>query len=90
MTFPVTGVDVDKLKSRCDKDSCDLLLTNLHKPQSSGAYRCEVSSESPQFLLASETHLVTMAGKLFFFCLNLLAFNFVGLLIKCYQQNRLQ
>ncbi|CAH1129652.1 unnamed protein product [Ceutorhynchus assimilis] len=62
VTFPVPGVDVDDRESRCNRDSCDLLLINLKRPQSSGAYRCEVSSEAPAFRLASETHNVTVAA----------------------------
>lgn len=60
--YPVTGVHVDSAKSTCNTNSCDLLLKNVKRPQSSGAYRCEVSSEAPAFRLASETHNVTVAA----------------------------
>ena len=61
--FPVIGVHVDKHSSKCMPDGCDLLLKELSRPQSSGAYRCEVSTEAPAFRLASQTHNVTVAGK---------------------------
>ncbi|XP_063917226.1 uncharacterized protein LOC135132935 isoform X2 [Zophobas morio] len=60
--FPVIGVHVDKHSSKCMPDGCDLLLKELSRPQSSGAYRCEVSTEAPAFRLASQTHNVTVAA----------------------------
>ncbi|XP_044252540.1 uncharacterized protein LOC123003679 isoform X1 [Tribolium madens] len=60
--FPVDGVHVDGQNSRCMPEGCDLLLKELSRPQSSGAYRCEVSSEAPAFRLASQTHNVTVAA----------------------------
>ncbi|XP_066144259.1 uncharacterized protein [Euwallacea fornicatus] len=62
ITYSVPGVNVNLLQSRCSSESCDLLLQNLTKPESSGAYRCEVSTEAPAFRLASETHNITMAA----------------------------
>lgn len=61
--YPVNGVSVDREGTHCDMHSCHVRLTNLIKNESSGAYRCEVSSEAPAFRLASETHNVTVAGK---------------------------
>lgn len=60
--FAVRGVTVDSRRSKCTSEGCDLLLTQLVRPQSSGAYRCEVSSEAPAFRLASQTHNITVAG----------------------------
>ncbi|XP_060533194.1 uncharacterized protein LOC132706103 [Cylas formicarius] len=60
--YPVPGVLVDTKRSRCDRTKCDLLLTDLARPYSSGAYRCEVSSEAPAFRLASQTQNVTVAA----------------------------
>ncbi|EFA08523.2 hypothetical protein TcasGA2_TC006176 [Tribolium castaneum] len=68
--FPVDGVHVDRQNSRCMPEGCDLLLKELSRPQSSGAYRCEVSSEAPAFRLASQTHNVTVAGEIFYMELN--------------------
>ncbi|KAF7279289.1 hypothetical protein GWI33_007422 [Rhynchophorus ferrugineus] len=62
ISYPVAGVHVNPNRSECDKSSCDLLLTNIRRPESSGAYRCEVSSEAPAFRLASQTHNVTVAA----------------------------
>ncbi|KAK9870361.1 hypothetical protein WA026_007929 [Henosepilachna vigintioctopunctata] len=59
--FQVMGVHVDSRKTHCDISSCRLFLNNLSRTFSSGAYRCEVSSEAPAFRLASETHNVTVA-----------------------------
>lgn len=62
LQFPVAGVQVESERTYCNRNGCDLLLTNLSRPLSSGAYRCEVSSEAPAFRLASQTHNVTVAG----------------------------
>lgn len=61
--YPVPGVTVDTKKSQCTREACDLTLTELHRPYSSGAYRCEVSSEAPAFRLASQTYNITVAGQ---------------------------
>ncbi|XP_050315664.1 uncharacterized protein LOC126750177 [Anthonomus grandis grandis] len=62
VTFMVPGVHIEEKQSRCNQNRCDLLLIKLRKPESSGAYRCEVSSEAPAYRLASETHNVTVAA----------------------------
>ncbi|XP_060533854.1 uncharacterized protein LOC132706512 isoform X2 [Cylas formicarius] len=59
--FPIPGVHVDKTKSACDRHRCDLTLTNLTRPESAGAYRCEISSEAPSFRLASQTRNISVA-----------------------------
>lgn len=63
-TFPVEGIHVVIQETNCGKSHCHIRLTNLTRLHSSGAYRCEVSSEAPAFRLAAETHNVTVAGKL--------------------------
>ncbi|KAL3283077.1 hypothetical protein HHI36_006234 [Cryptolaemus montrouzieri] len=61
--FHVMGVHVDSTRTHCAQTFCTLFLNNLSRTFSSGAYRCEVSSEAPAFRLASQTHNVTIAGK---------------------------
>lgn len=61
--YPVPGVTVDTNRSHCTRDTCELWLVALQRPYSSGAYRCEVSSEAPAFRLASQTYNITVAGK---------------------------
>lgn len=63
MTFPVAGVHLVNESMKCNDNRCQLRLTKLGREHSSGAYRCEVSTEAPAFRLASETHNVTVAGK---------------------------
>ncbi|CAH0551852.1 unnamed protein product [Brassicogethes aeneus] len=60
--YPVPGVKVEVRSSKCVKNSCVLVLTELRRPESSGAYRCEVSSEAPAFRLASQTYNITVAA----------------------------
>ncbi|KAK9746105.1 hypothetical protein QE152_g6380 [Popillia japonica] len=62
ISFPVNGVQVDIDGTHCNMHSCHVRLTNLVRKDSSGAYRCEVSTEAPAFRLASETHNVTVAA----------------------------
>ncbi|KAK9873676.1 hypothetical protein WA026_023614 [Henosepilachna vigintioctopunctata] len=59
--FQVKGVHVDSRRTHCEDSSCTLYLNNLSRTFSSGAYRCEVSSEAPAFRLASQTHNVSIA-----------------------------
>ncbi|XP_019872535.2 uncharacterized protein LOC109600798 [Aethina tumida] len=59
--YPVPGVTVDTNRSHCTRDTCELWLVALQRPYSSGAYRCEVSSEAPAFRLASQTYNITVA-----------------------------
>ncbi|CAH0562665.1 unnamed protein product [Brassicogethes aeneus] len=60
--YPVSGVTVDTTRSHCTRDTCELMLIDLQRPYSSGAYRCEVSSEAPAFRLASQTFNITVAA----------------------------
>ncbi|CAH1104848.1 unnamed protein product [Psylliodes chrysocephalus] len=60
--FPVFGVFVDDQKSSCDNSHCKLTLKKLSREESSGSYRCEISSEAPSFRLASDTHNVIVAA----------------------------
>lgn len=64
LKFPVPGVHVssDPQWTQCRMDRCDLLLTNLSRRESSGEYRCEVSSEAPAFRIAVRTVNITVAG----------------------------
>lgn len=64
MTFPVEGVNLVKEQSNCKTTHCKIKLRNLTREQSGGAYRCEISSEAPAFRLTSETHNITVAGKI--------------------------
>lgn len=61
-TFPVAGVHLVTEATNCRPNRCQVRLTKLGREHSSGAYRCEVSSEAPAFRLAAETHNVTVAG----------------------------
>lgn len=64
IAFPTNGVQLESLGTNCTYGHCRLKLRNLTRHYSSGAYKCEISSEAPAFRLASETHNVTVAGKL--------------------------
>lgn len=61
--FPVSGVTVLSNASLCVNGKCDLFLTNLSVKDTSGEYRCEVSSEAPAFRIASRTMNVSVAGN---------------------------
>ncbi|XP_030757552.1 uncharacterized protein LOC115883339 [Sitophilus oryzae] len=60
--FPLSGINVDSDDTSCDAQICNLVLTKLRRPESSGAYRCEISSEAPTFNLVSKTHNVTIVA----------------------------
>lgn len=62
LTFPVAGVSVIPNASECDITRCKVNLHNLSSRYSSGAYRCEISSEAPAFRLAAETRNITVAA----------------------------
>ncbi|XP_045470373.1 uncharacterized protein LOC123677728 [Harmonia axyridis] len=61
LQFQVLGVHVDVSRTKCSMTSCNLVLNDLSRTFSSGAYRCEVSTEAPTFRLASQTHNITVA-----------------------------
>ena len=62
MKFNVEGVTlIDKIYSYCNKVTCTISLTYLSQ-QSSGAYRCEISGDAPEFKLISKTGHMTIAG----------------------------
>lgn len=67
LKFPVSGVTVLSKESVCVRGRCDLVLTNLSIQETSGEYRCEVSSEAPAFRIASRTMNISVAGKTLFF-----------------------
>ncbi|XP_025835044.1 uncharacterized protein LOC108735094 [Agrilus planipennis] len=60
-TFHVPGVHLLSDEWDCSFSHCRLVLSGLSRPHSSGAYRCEISTEAPTFRLASETRNVTVA-----------------------------
>ncbi|KAK9870364.1 hypothetical protein WA026_007932 [Henosepilachna vigintioctopunctata] len=62
LQFQVTGINVDLSRTKCAMTACNLVLTELSRTFSSGAYRCEVSTEAPTFRLASQTHNITVAA----------------------------
>ncbi|XP_072398010.1 uncharacterized protein [Diabrotica undecimpunctata] len=62
LLFPVPGVQVRSSETDCSQVRCKITLSGLSRIHSSGAYRCEISSEAPAFRLASETHNVTVAA----------------------------
>lgn len=62
-TFTLAGVQVIVSASDCSEDHCNIKLTRLLKHHSDGAYRCEVSTEGPQFRLAAATHNITVASE---------------------------
>lgn len=61
MSFPVSGVYLVPFSTDCGRQHCKLQLTKLSRHHSSGAYRCEISSEAPTFRLAAETHNIAVA-----------------------------
>lgn len=62
MIFNVAGVHVSS-DHVCNEKSCTIHLDNLSS-DSSGAYRCEVSGDAPEFKLSHETGNMTVAGEL--------------------------
>ncbi|KAK5644161.1 hypothetical protein RI129_008006 [Pyrocoelia pectoralis] len=61
VTFPVSGVYLAPFSTECGRQHCKLQLTRLSRHHSSGAYRCEISTEAPTFRLAAETHQIAVA-----------------------------
>lgn len=61
MIFTVEGVHVNS-EHVCNDKFCAIHLDNLSN-DSSGAYRCEVSGDAPEFKLSHETSNMTVAGK---------------------------
>lgn len=61
MIFTVEGIHVNS-DHVCNDNFCTIHLDNLNN-DSSGAYRCEVSGEAPEFKLSHETSNMTVAGK---------------------------
>lgn len=62
MKFKVDGVTVMEHMYNCNKATCTINLDNLEQA-SSGAYRCEISGDAPEFKLISRTSNMTIAGK---------------------------
>lgn len=61
MIFTVEGVHVSA-EHVCNEKFCTIHLDNLNL-ESSGAYRCEVSGDAPEFKLSHETSNMTVAGE---------------------------
>lgn len=61
MIFSVEGVHVSA-DHVCNEKFCTIHLDNLSN-ESSGAYRCEVSGDAPEFKLSHETSNMTVVGK---------------------------
>lgn len=61
MIFTVEGIHVSS-DHVCNEKFCTIHLDNLSN-ETSGAYRCEVSGDAPDFQLTHETNNMTVAGK---------------------------
>lgn len=61
LKFPVDGVTISDKKFTCNQFYCSIQLENLSQ-RSSGAYRCEVSGDAPEFKLISKTANMTVAA----------------------------
>lgn len=64
MNFTVDGIKLADQTFNCDDTQCSVKLEQL-RPQTSGVYKCEVSSDGPHFNLISGTANMTVAGKYF-------------------------
>ena len=62
MNFTVDGISLSDQSFNCDDTQCSVRLEQL-QPQTSGVYKCEVSSDAPHFNLISGTANMTIAGK---------------------------
>lgn len=62
MNFTVEGVKLADQKFDCDDTQCSVKLDQL-RPQTSGVYKCEISSDAPHFNLISGTANMSVAGK---------------------------
>jgi hypothetical protein len=61
MIFAVEGVHVSS-DHVCNEKFCTIHLDNLSN-DSTGAYRCEVSGDAPDFKLSHETSNMTVVGE---------------------------
>lgn len=62
-TFPMNGVHLLEQKYDCNMVTCSISLEQLGI-YTSGAYRCEISGDAPEFKLISRTSNMTIAGIL--------------------------
>lgn len=62
MKFDVNGVSLAEQTFNCNKITCSVKLERLGS-RTSGAYRCEISGDAPEFKLVSKTANMTIAGK---------------------------
>lgn len=63
-TFPVNGVHLLDQTYICNNVTCSVSLEQLGI-FTSGAYRCEISGDAPEFKLVSQTANMTIAGNYF-------------------------
>lgn len=63
LSFRVPGVYLANKRGDCTSDRCTVQLTRLTTTHSSGAYKCEVSTEGPKFDVVFDTTNVTVAGN---------------------------
>lgn len=63
MNFSVEGIKLTDQKFKCDDTKCSVNLEQL-RPQSSGVYKCEISSDAPHFNLISGTANMSVVGKI--------------------------
>jgi hypothetical protein len=61
LLFPVEGVHVSG-EHYCNEKRCSINLDNLNT-DSSGAFRCEVSGDAPEFRIVHETNNMTVIGE---------------------------
>jgi hypothetical protein len=61
MIFTVEGIHVSA-DHLCNDQFCQIHLDNLSS-ESTGAYRCEVSGDAPEFKLSHETSNMTVVGE---------------------------
>lgn len=61
-TFDVAGVHLASQPPVCNAHVCTIRLRDLRSPHSSGAYRCEISGDAPEFQLAHRTSNMTVAA----------------------------
>jgi hypothetical protein len=61
MLFPVEGIHVGA-DHMCNEEFCTIHLDNL-SGETTGAFRCEVSGDAPEFKLTHETSNMTVVGE---------------------------
>lgn len=82
MNFTVDGIKLADQKFNCDDTQCSVKLEQL-RPQTSGVYKCEVSSDAPHFNLISGMSNMSVAGKFcrVYFCGELFCMEYKTLIL---------